>query len=160
MKNCRCYVFKFIFLFRFLWLLISVLSHLLMNKSRFIYSYLIVYWCRSIFLFFLQRYILNEICFDWDYKTWKRWNFVMTFGLSKCHIFALFCLLKAKSLFSFCCYLIDWFIHSPFWHRICRPHAGLSTGVYIGKPFGEKKPISFVFRRLRFEALSKLFDAY
>ena len=53
--------------------------------------------------------------------------------------------------------LIDWFIHSSFWHRICRPHAGLSTGVYIGKPFGEKKPISFVSHRLRFEALSKLF---
>ena len=53
--------------------------------------------------------------------------------------------------------LIDWFIHSSFWHRICRPHAGLSTSVYIGKPFGKKKPISFVLNRLRFEALSKLF---
>ena len=57
-------------------------------------------------------------------------------------------------------WLIDWFIHSPFWHRICRPHAGLSTSVYIGKPFGEKKPISFVPHRLRFEALSISFDVY
>ena len=57
-------------------------------------------------------------------------------------------------------WLIDWFIHSSFWHRICRPHAGLSTSVYIGKPFGKKKPISFVPHRLRFEALSNSFDVY
>ena len=104
MKNCKCCVFKFFF-FRFLWLLASVLSHLLMNESRFIYLCLIVYWCKSIFLFFFRRCMLNEIFFDWDYKTWKRWNFVMIFELSKCHIFAFLCFLKARSLFSFCCYL-------------------------------------------------------
>ena len=54
--------------------------------------------------------------------------------------------------------LIDWFIHSSFWHRICRPHASLSTGVYIGKPFGKKNPISFVPHWLRFETLSNLFS--
>ena len=105
MKNCKCCVFKFLFLFRFLWFLISVLSHLLMNESRFIYSCLIVYWCKSIFLFFSRCCMLNKICFDWDYKTWKRWNFVMIFKLSKCRIFTLLCLLEAKSLFSFCCCL-------------------------------------------------------
>ena len=105
MKNCRCCVFKFLFLLHSLWLLASVKSHLLMNESRFICSCLIVYWCRSIFLFFFRCCMLNEICFDWNYKTWKRWNFVIIFELSKCRIFAFFCFLEVKSLFSFCCYL-------------------------------------------------------
>ena len=105
MRNCKCCVFKFLFLFHFLWLLTSVKSHLLMNESRFICSCLIVYWCKSIFLFFSRCCMLNEICFDWDCTMWKRWNFVMTFELSICHIFVLFHFLKMKSLFSFCCCL-------------------------------------------------------
>ena len=77
MKNCKCCVFKFLFLFRFLWFLASMLSRLLMNESRFTCSYLIVYWCKSIVLFFLRCCMLNEICFDWNCKTWNRWNFVI-----------------------------------------------------------------------------------
>ena len=105
MRDCRCCVFKFFFSFRFLWLLASVLSRLLMNESRFTCSYLIVYWCRSILLSFFRCYMLNKICFDWDYTTWKRWNFVMTSELSKCRIFAFLRFLETKSLFSFCCCL-------------------------------------------------------
>ena len=95
MKDCRCCVFKFLFLFRFLWLLASVLSRLLMNKSRFTCSYLVVYWCRSIFLSFLRCYMLGEICFGWGYKTWERWGFAMTPELPKCRILALLRLLGA-----------------------------------------------------------------
>ena len=105
MKNYKCCAFNFFFLFHFLSLLISMISHLLMNESRFIYSCLIVYWCRSIFLFFFRCCMLNEICFDWNCTMWKRWNYVMIFQLSIYHILVLFRFLKMKSLFSFCCYL-------------------------------------------------------
>ena len=105
MRNYKCCVFKFLFLLYFLWFLISMISHLLMNESRFIFSCLIVYWCKSIFLFFFRCCMLDKICFDWNCTMWKRWNYVMIFELSKCHIFVLFHLLEVRSLFSFCCCL-------------------------------------------------------
>ena len=105
MKNYKCCVFKFLFLFHSLWLLTSVISHLLMNESRFTCSCFIVYWCRSISLFFFRCCMLNEICFDWNCTMWKRWNYVMISVLSKCHIFVLFHFLEVRSLFSFCCCL-------------------------------------------------------
>ena len=81
MRNCKCCVFKFLFLLHSLWLLASVKSHLLMNESRSTCSCLVVYWCRSISLFFPRCCMLDEICFGWGCTMWKRWGFAMATGV-------------------------------------------------------------------------------
>ena len=87
----------------FSWFLILMRSHLLIKMLRFICLCLIVCLYKNILLFFSLNCMLNEIYFCLNYKTWKRWNFVMIFELSKYRIFVFFHFRKAKSLFLFCC---------------------------------------------------------
>ena len=103
MRNYKCCVFIFLFLFHFSWLLILIRSHLSMKMLRFICLYLVVCLYKNIFLFFSLNCMLNEIYFCLNYKTWKRWNFVMIFKLSKYRTFVFFHFREAKSLFLFCC---------------------------------------------------------
>ena len=103
MKNYKCCVFIFLFQFHFSWLLILMWSHSSMKMLHFIYLCLIVCLYKNILLFFFLNCMLNEIYFCLNYKTWKRWNFVMIFELSKYRTFVFFHFRETKSLFLFCC---------------------------------------------------------